>query len=136
MSSSQRAHVRWIAAYTALSWLGEYVHNLVDLPRLTALSPENSIPALISLMLFFAWWRLPYKRLAASAMLGWALVQLIGGILSVIPFGFLPYEPAQTVKHYLMHALYALAQLPLIAALIWQLKRDQASQQRSSQPQV
>ena len=40
-----------------LSWLGEYVHNLYELPDLTLLSPENSIPAMISLGLFFVWWR-------------------------------------------------------------------------------
>src|SRR5215813_3289621 len=49
--------VRWIALFTALSWLGEYVHNRVDLPELTLLSPENSLPALLSIVLFLICWR-------------------------------------------------------------------------------
>ena len=48
-----------VALFTLLSWLGEYVHNLFELPQLTLLSPENSIPALISLVLFLAWWLSP-----------------------------------------------------------------------------
>src|SRR5262249_11494116 len=108
------------AAFTALSWAGEYVHNRVDLPQLSALSPENSIPALISLALFLAWWLLPFTRLPAVALLGWGFFQLVGGVISVLPLGFLPFTPAQTVQHYLMHLLYALAQAPLIIALLRQ----------------
>jgi hypothetical protein len=45
-----------------------------------------------------------------------------GGILSVIPFRFWPFYPAQTLFHYSMHVVYALAQIPLIVALIQHLK--------------
>ena len=41
-----------LALFTFISWLAEYVHNLVDLPQLSIFSPENSIPAIISLLLF------------------------------------------------------------------------------------
>ena len=108
--------------FTTLSWLGEYIHNRVDLPRLTLLSPENSLPALLSLVLFLFWWRMPFKRAATVAFLGWTVVQLVGGILSVIPFGFLPFYPPQTRQHYLMHIIYAAAQLPLMITLIGQLR--------------
>jgi hypothetical protein len=119
----QNRHVRWIAAFTLLSWLGEYVHNRVDLPQLTLLSPENSIPALISALLFLAWWRLSSKRLTELVLFGWAFLHLAGGsILSVIPFNFLPFYPAQTPLHYFMHFVYASAQLPLIVALIRQTR--------------
>ena|SRR5688572_26754095 len=119
--ASQHQQVRLIAAVTLLSWLGEYLHNLVDLPHLTVLSPENSIPAAISVVLFAVWWQSPFRGLATAALAGWAIFNLIGGaIISVIPFSFLPFYPAQTPTHYLMHILYGLAQLPLIVALIRQ----------------
>lgn len=122
-AASSTRHARsipQIAAFTALSWLGEYVHNRVELPQLSALSPENSVPALISLALFIAWWRLSFTRAPRFTLLGWTLVQLVGGVMSVLPLGFLPFAPAQTVQHYLLHGVYASAQVPLIAALIWQ----------------
>jgi hypothetical protein len=122
MSKRSNQSVLLIAVFTLLSWLGEYVHNLVDLPQLTMLSPENSIPAIISLGLFLAWWQLPFKRAGAAALFVWACVQLLGGIITVIPFSFLPFYPAQTPLHYTMHIIYAATQLPLIAATIRQLK--------------
>jgi hypothetical protein len=113
-----------VALFTALSWLGEYVHNLFELPQLTLLSPENSIPALISLVLFLAWWLTPYRRAAAVLLLAWAILHLAGGaILSVMPLPFLPFYPEQSLQHYAAHAIYGLAQLPLIFELgrqLWQ----------------
>lgn len=122
MTTTTYHHARWIAAFTLLSWLGEYIHNRFDLPQLTMLSPENSIPVLISVLLFLAWWQLPFRRATTLALLGWTWVQLIGGILSVFPLSFWPYYPAQTVMHYLMHVIYALVQLPLLVALLRHLK--------------
>jgi hypothetical protein len=131
MTNTKRP-VRQIAAFTLLSWLGEYVHNMVDLPQLTLLSPENSIPALISALLFLAWWRLPYNRMTTLALLGWAFLHLIGGaVLTIIPFDFLPFYPAQTPTHYLMHVIYGAAQLPLIIALIRQLRLQSLSEAMS-----
>jgi hypothetical protein len=109
--------------FTLLSWLGEYVHNLFELPNLTILSPENSIPALISLALFTVWWRAPARQAAGLLLLIWGLLHLVGGgIISVIPFGFLPFYPDQTLDHYAAHAVYGGAQLPLIVLLISQLR--------------
>ena len=115
-----------VAIFTALSWLGEYVHNLFELPQLTLLSPENSVPALISLALFLAWWLTPYRRAAAVLLLAWAVLHLAGGaVLSVLPLPFLPFYPEQSLQHYAAHAIYGLAQLPLIFELgrqLWQRK--------------
>ena len=108
-----------LASLTLLAWLGLFVHNSVDLPALTLVSPENSVPALESTILVIAGWLLPWKRAAAVALLGWGLLHLIGGgILSVLPIAIWPYEPAQTPAHYATHLLYGLAQLPLIWLLV------------------
>ncbi|HET9493847.1 MAG TPA: hypothetical protein VFR15_06425 [Chloroflexia bacterium] len=115
-----------VAIFTALSWLGEYIHNLFELPQLTLLSPENSIPALLSLVLFLTWWLTPYKRTAAALLLVWALLHLVGGaVLSVLPLPFLPFYPEQSLQHYAAHVVYGLAQVPLIYELgrqLWQRK--------------
>ncbi len=113
-----------VAAVTLLAWLGEYIHNLVEMPQMTLLSPENSLTGLVSLLLFVGWWLLPYKRITASLLLIWALLHLIGGaVITVIPFPFLPFDPEQNLKHYLAHIFYGLAQLPLLWAMLRQLRR-------------
>src|SRR5262249_13614661 len=60
----------------------------------------------------------PPMRVPAFALLGWAVVQLVGAVISVGPLGFLPSYPAQTVQRYLLHVVYAAAQVPLIVALL------------------
>jgi hypothetical protein len=119
-----------MATFVVLSWLGIYVHNRFELPQLLLWSPENSIPALISALLFLAWWQMSSKSAPTIALLGWGIVQLAGAILTVIPFDFLPFYPPQTLQHYLVHMLFALAQLPLVALLIQQL-RSKASKRLS-----
>jgi multidrug efflux pump subunit AcrB len=115
--------VAWVAASTLLSWLGAYFHNRSELPHLTLLSPENSLTALAALILFVTWWILPRRKVPALLLLVLAVVHLIGGaIISVIPFSFLPFEPEQSLPHYVAHILYGLAQLPLIAAMLLQLR--------------
>ena len=111
--------VGWVAAFTLLSWLGEAIHNRADLPELPLLSPETTIPALISLLLFLGWWLLPSKQLTRLALLSWTWLNLVGGgILSVMPLPFLPFHPEQTVFHYMMHVEYVLTQIPLIVILL------------------
>ena len=124
-----------VVLFAFVSWLGEVVHNFVDLPQLTVRSPENSIPALVSAVLVMAWSLLHSKQFPTLALLIWALMHLIvGGLLSVMPFPFWPFFPAQTLLHYGMHGIYMLAQLPLILLLVGQLgqamkKRRQAAAQ-------
>jgi hypothetical protein len=122
-AAAMRRPVALMFTFTLLSWLGEFVHNLKELPQLTVLSPENSIPAAVSLALFGLWWLSPFKRGAALLLLAWALLHLVGGaILSVIPFGFLPFYPEQSPGHYAAHVLYGVAQLPLAYLALKQLR--------------
>ena len=113
-----------VAALLALSWLGLFVHNSIELPSLNLLSPENSLPALVAVLLFAEWWLLPTRRLAAALLLVWGLLHLVSGaIVTVIPFSFLPFVPEQDFIHYFAHFLYGLAQLPLIGVMIQQMRR-------------
>jgi hypothetical protein len=111
--------------------LGEYLHNLADLPQLALWSPENSIPALISLLLFLSWWKSPYKYFSSGLFLNWGIIHFLGGIISVLPLSFLPFVPAQTPLHYFMHLIYALAQLPLIIALAREFTTHGESQKQA-----
>jgi len=112
-----------VAALLALSWLGLFTHNSIELPSLNLLSPENSLPALVTVILFIGWSLLPTRRrLAAGLLLMWGLLHLVGGaIVTVIPFSFLPFVPKQDFTHYFAHFLYGLTQLPLIWLMIQQL---------------
>ena len=113
-----------VAILAALSWLGEVLHNAVELPQLTLLSPENFLPGLVSVLLFLIWWRAPAKRAPAAVLFLWAAIHLVfGAILSVLPLPILPFAPEQTPGHYLSHLVYGLAQLPLLVVMalsIWQ----------------
>ncbi len=51
-------------------------------------------------------------------LLLWTTLNLGGGILTALHFPILPFEPEQTQAHYLAHAIYALAQVPLLWLLI------------------
>jgi len=126
-----KQEVGWVAACVLLSWFGLFLHNRADLPHLPVLSPESSIPALISLLLFLGWWLLPAKRTMRAALLSWVLLNLlVGGILSVLPLPFWPFHPEQTVFHYLMHAQYILTQIPLIVILLQQARRSASGKRR------
>lgn len=114
----------WIGLFMLISWLGEFVHNRYELPQLTILSPENSIPLVISVVLFALWLALPAKRIILSLILAWALVHLlVGAVLSVLPLPILPFVPEQSVGHYLSHVIYGLAQIPLIVLIIRNLRQ-------------
>lgn len=117
----------WIAAMaiaTALAWAGFFAHNLADLPGQTLASPESLWPTLIWLAAF-ALWLLPASRVSGAwALLVWSSVNVVGGVLSVLPLAFLPFEPEQTLRHYAFHGVYALSQAPLIVLTWGWLRRD------------
>ena len=125
MTATVNQPIGWVAACTLLSGLGLFIHNRADLPQLSLLSPETIVPLSISFLLFLGWWLLPLKRMMGLALLSWAVLNLLGGgILSVIPFPFWPFHPAQTEFHYLMHVQYALTQIPLVVILLRQTRRS------------
>lgn len=108
----------WVALFTLFSWLGEYTHNLRELPQLTLLSPENSLTALTALVLVGVWWQAPLRRAGSLLLWLWAALHLVGGaIISVLPLAVLPFDPPQTLDHYGAHLIYGLAQIPLLVLM-------------------
>ena len=108
----------WVSLFALLSWLGEYVHNLQELPQLTLLSPENSLPALITVVLVGVWWLAPLRRAGSLLLWLWAALHLVvGAVLTVLPLSVLPFDPPQTLDHYLVHLVYGLAQIPLLVVM-------------------
>ena len=90
-ANSVRRSASLMFMFLTISWLGEFVHNLYELPNLTIASPENSLPALLSLGLLAAWWLTRFSRVVMLLVLAWGSLHLIGGaVLSVIPFPFRP----------------------------------------------
>ena len=49
---------------------------------------------------------------------------MVGGIVTVIPFAFLPFYPEQSPRHYFAHVVYSVAQLPLLWLLVRRLRRS------------
>ena len=119
-----------IAALTFLSWLGVYIHTAIEL-QLPVWRPENSVPALIGLVLFLGWWRdAQRRRLWTWVLLAWTAGGhlIMGALLSVLPLPFFPFVPEQSAGHYLSHAIYGLAQLPLIWMLWKEIQAGSESQ--------
>ncbi len=118
---SMQSKTALIGTLTFLSWLGAYIHTTLEL-QLPVWRPENSVPALIGLLLFLGSWRQPHRRrLWIWLLLGWTVVGhlLLGALFSVLPLPLWPFVPEQSAGHYLSHVIYGVAQLPLIWVL-WQ----------------
>ena len=61
----------------------------------------------------------PDSIVVLVALLGWALLHLVGGgILSVLPLGLFPFTPEQSLGHYGAHVVYAVAQVPLVLVAV------------------
>lgn len=121
-----------IPTAVVLSWLGLFIHNVADLPGQTPLSPETAYPGLIYLVLLAAWFTRA-QVLAARMLLGWGVLQLVGGaILSVLPLPFLPFHPEQTLRHYSFHVVYGVMQIPLLVVLVADLRERSVARTTSA----
>ena len=109
----RRPETSSVIAAAVISWLGLLVHNVADLRHQTLLSPETLGPSLVAAALL-AVYATGSVRLAGVSLFGWALLNLGGGTLSVLPLSVLPFEPEQTLRHYSFHLLYAATQVPLL----------------------
>jgi hypothetical protein len=102
----------------ALSWLGLWFHDAREFPGTAGISVDSVAMGLIAALLVLAAWRAPRARWPVVAMLVYGALMLIGGGLSVLPLPILPFTPEQSYAHYLSHAVYAAAQLPLVVACL------------------
>lgn len=108
-----------IAISSAIAAGGMMAHNLWELGPSFLAGPETVIPvAIFGLLLLGAWVR-PHGRVVPGALLGWALLNLVGGgLVSVLPLGIFPFTPDQSPGHYGAHVVYAVAQLPLVLVAV------------------
>ena len=114
------------------------IHDRISLPELSLLAPDVVLPTVVSIALFAAWWVWP-RRLSFGLLSGWTLLNFaVGGLVSVLPWPFLPFVPEQTIQHYVAHALYAGCQLPLLFVLFrhrpvraWGVPRNRGACPRS-----
>ena len=104
---------RIIVGALIASGLGHVIHNLHEFPVEILFGWETLFPLAVTVLLGVAWYRGPARRTYA-AMAGWAAIVIVFGGGSVIPFGFLPFVPEQSVAHYAAHVVYAVTQLPLL----------------------
>lgn len=102
-----------VLAALLVSAAGHVLHNLAEFPPAILFGWETLVPLGVTVLLGAG---LVYRpgRGPYAAAIGWALVVIVFGGGSVLPFGFLPFVPDQSASHYLAHLVYALAQLPLL----------------------
>lgn len=86
--------------------IGTALHDTVEFG---APSIQNTLPfAVLAGGLLIVWHQWAgLARAARTTLLGLVLLFLIGGgVLSVLPLAFWPWQPGQSVGHYLEHALW------------------------------
>ena len=113
-------------AAVVVAILGSLAHNVIEFGIAPVVSSQNGeLPmTLLWAAGFILWWRIPRARIAAAwFLIVLALLNLIGGaFITVVPFGFLPFEPEQTLTHYLAHVIYGLAQVPVLALMLREIR--------------
>lgn len=102
-----------VLAALIVSAAGHVIHNLAEFPPGILLGLETLVPLGVTVLLGAGLIYRPGRGPYAAAT-GWALIVVVFGGGSVLPFGFLPFVPDQSPAHYLAHLVYALTQLPLL----------------------
>lgn len=102
---------------------GRIVH---DVGEMAALSPDWPVTGVaLPGLLVYAWYRWQRHAWVAWTTLAWLGLNAVVGALSVLPLPFWPWDPAQTLGHYVGHVVYAAAQVPL-AWWLWRRRGDLA----------
>lgn len=120
--------VNWEESYRSCvgtSIGGHLVHNLTEFPLSILPGPETLVPVAVTILLGVAMLRRPLRPIFVATA-GWALVVIVFGGGSVLPLS-LPVVPERTVGHYLVHGVYALAQLPLLLVALQSVRRSRRS---------
>jgi hypothetical protein len=104
-----------IYATSALAAGGMLAHNVLELGPAFLLDPQTLIPLGIFAILAILAARETAGRATWLALFAWSALNLVaGGILSVLPINLFPFQPDQSLEHYLVHVMYTLTGLPLV----------------------
>jgi hypothetical protein len=92
------------------------VHNAFEMPYLPFSDPQYLYPSLVSFLLLLAWLlHAQGRKVWGGLLFVSAVLHLVGGgLISVLPLPFLPFEPEQSLPHYFVHFFYGTTQLPLL----------------------
>lgn len=109
--------VLWVALAVDLSLAGMAFHTAREFGLSGLLDPATGmLPIAVIQLSLMAWWAVSRRRGILLALGALALLQLTGGaIFSVLPLPFLPFQPEQSLDHYVSHLVWGVAQVPLIA---------------------
>lgn len=111
-----------LPAAVALSALGMAVHTVREFGWTGLVVPATGLIPVVAIQLaLLAWAMLPKRRSGTAVrwLMYTGIVQLLGGaIFSVLPLPILPFVPEQSLDHYVSHAVYGIAQLPLIVVAL------------------
>lgn len=121
---------RRIVGALAVSGLGHVIHNLQEFPVTVLFAWETLFPLGVTVLLAVSWYRGP-RRLTYATMAGWAAIVIVFGGGSVLPFGFLPFVPEQSVAHYAAHVVYAVTQLPLLWVGLHGFRSNESDDERT-----
>ena len=105
------------AVYVAsvIACIGMLVHDVFEFGSAFLIDPQTLIPLAIYVALAILAARPTAGRATWIALFAWAITNLVGGgILSVLPLGVFPFQPEQSLGHYGVHVVYAVAQVPLV----------------------
>jgi hypothetical protein len=115
MIDRPRPSARAIYATSALAAGGMLAHNVLELGPAFLVDPQTLIPLGIFAILAILAAQETAGRAAWTALFGSALLNLVaGGILSVLPIGLFPFQPEQSMGHYVVHVMYTVTGLPLV----------------------
>ena len=104
-----------VVVASVIAAAGMVAHNVLEFGSVFLPRPETLIPLAIFGLLALLGWARPANPVIQVLLLAWAVLNLVGGgILSVLPLGLFPFQPEQSLGHYAIHVIYAVAQLPLI----------------------
>ena len=124
MTDPRRPSAAAIVLASAMAAAGMVAHNVREFGPVFLLRPETLIPLAIFGLLALLGWTRPANPVIHVLLLAWAVLNLVGGgILSVLPLGLFPFQPEQSLGHYAVHVIYAVAQLPLIVVAAGALSR-------------
>ena len=97
------------------------MHEFHRVPGLLGITPDGDLFMLPIAAGLAIWWSRSRGAFAAGALAAYAIVNLVGGLVSVLPLGWLPFTPEQTLAHYSAHLIYAACQVPLLGLTVKRL---------------